>query len=94
MFACIVLPAYSLFLSSHPKSIVGMVYSFLLSFFLQILFIYLTERKKGGWWLAQAGEQQAEGEGEAGFPLRAEELMWGLIPGPQNHDLSLRQMLN
>ena len=38
----------------------------------------------GGW---------AEGEGEADSPL-SRELMRGLIPGPWDHDLSRRQMLN
>ena len=38
----------------------------------------------GGW---------AEGEGEADSPL-SRELMRGLIPGPWDHDLSQRQMLN
>ena len=36
----------------------------------------------------------AEGKGEAGSPLyRKPNVMQGLIPGPQNHDLSRRQML-
>ena len=38
----------------------------------------------GGW---------AEGEGEADSSL-SREVMQGLIPGPWDHDLSQRQMLN
>ena len=53
--------------------------------FFKILFIYLRERER-----AQAAVG-AEGEGEADCLLSP---MWGSIPGPQDHDLSQRQMLN
>ena len=57
-------------------------------FFLRFcLFIYLRERER-----AQAGGA-AEGEGEVD-PPQAGNPTWGSIPGPQDHDLSQRQMLN
>ena len=61
-----------------------------LLFLKKILFIYLTEKEKE---IAQTGGA-AEGEGgeEAGSPLSS--LMWGLIPGLWDHDLSWRQTLN
>ena len=49
-------------------------------------FIYLFERERAG------GGEGAEKEGEADTPLRSP--MWGFIPGPQDHDLSRRQLLN
>ena len=48
-------------------------------------FIYLFHREVGGG-RAQAGEQQAEGEGEADSPLSKEPTGW--IPGLWDHDLS------
>ena len=49
------------------------------------MFTYLREK-------AQA-RGAAEGEGEAGCP-RSRKPDWGPIPGPRDHDLSQRQMLN
>ena len=48
-----------------------------------ILFIYLTERER-----EHKQEWQAEGEGKAGS------LTWDSIPGPWDHDLSQKQLLN
>ena len=61
--------------------------SLLRFFFFEVLFIYLTEREH------KQGEQQREGEREAGSPLNAGSLMWGLIPEPWDHDLSQKQTL-
>ena len=53
-------------------------------------FIYLRVRERA---CTQAREQQAEGGGEAGSSWTGEPDV-GVIPGPQDHDLSRRQMLN
>ena len=50
-------------------------------------FIHLWERER------TQVEGGAEAEGEAD-PLWAGSLTWGSIPGPSDHDLSWRQMLN
>ena len=50
-------------------------------------FIYLREREQ-----AQVGGE-AEGEGETDSSLSMEP-RWGLIPGPQDQDLSQRQTFN
>ena len=56
----------------------------------KILFIYLREREQ-----VEVGPGGAKGEGEADFLLSREpEGEGGLIPGPQDHDLSRRQTLN
>ena len=59
--------------------------------FLKILFIYLRESK----WEREKKKAQAgtEGEGEADSPMSGEPNA-GLIPGPQDHYLSWKQMLN
>ena len=54
---------------------------------------YLRERERERERAHKQGEQQANGEGEAGFPV-SREPMWGLTPGLQDHDLSQRQTLN
>ena len=49
-------------------------------------FIYLTQRQR-----AQTKEQQRERENQAPLPMSREpKPTWGLIPGPQDHDLSQR----
>ena len=53
------------------------------SFFSEILFIYLTEKKR------ESTKAGGEGEGEAGSLL-----MWYSVPGFWDHDFSQRQMLN
>ena len=50
--------------------------------FLKILFIYSRETIRG----------RDTGRGRSRFPVRS--LMWHLIPGPWDHDLSQRQILN
>lgn len=55
-------------------------------FFLRILFIYLTQREKA--------HRQGKREKEKQAPHWARSLMQGSIPGPQDHDLSQRQMFN
>ena len=57
---------------------------------LKILFIYLRETER-----SQAGGG-AEGEGEASSPLSKEPNLGlrGLIPGPWDHDLSQREVIN
>ena len=59
-------------------------YTPIFSFFFKTLFILRKRPGAGG---------GAEEEGEADSPLSKEPEM-GLIPGPRDHDLSLRQMLN
>ena len=52
-------------------------------------FIYLWKR------MSTWTEGGTEGEGEAGSQLSREpDMGWGSIPGPWDHDLSWRQMLN
>ena len=54
--------------------------------FLKFLFIYLTEST------SRQSDRQREREKQAFRWARS--LMWDSIPGPWNHDLSWRQMLN
>ena len=56
-------------------------------FFKKILFVYLTESAH------TEARGAAEGDGEAGS-LLSMEIDVGLDPGPWEHDLSRRQMLN
>ena len=51
-------------------------------------FIYLIESEQ------ERKQKQGQREREKQAPHWAESLMWGLIPGPWDHDLSLRQLLN
>ena len=57
-------------------------------FFLKILFIYLTERKR-----SQVGREAGRERGKQ-TPCWAESQIWGSIPGPWDHDLSRRQGFN
>ena len=63
-------------------------------FLKKILFTYLTERQKSREREREHKQGQQKGEGEAGSPLRWEPMLPGSIPGPWNHDLGWRQMLN
>ena len=57
-------------------------------FFFKILFIDLTERERAH----KQGERQREREKQT--PFQTGSLTRGSIPGPQDHDLSPKQMLN
>ena len=58
------------------------------STFLKILFIYLRERKR------DSSSRKSSRQREKQAPHWAESPMRGSIPGPWDHDLSRRQMLN
>ena len=63
----------------HPHSFQWILFFFFLRFY---LFIHEKHRERG----------RDTGSGRSRFP--AGRPMWGLIPGPQGHALSPRQMLN
>ena len=58
----------------------------MIEYFFNISFIYLRETEH------KRVDRQRKNEKQT--PYWAGSLMWGLIPGPWDHDLSLRQMLN
>ena len=53
------------------------------------MYLFGRERERGN----KSRGSSRGGEGEAGSPL-SRELLQGSIPGPQDPDLSLRQLLN
>lgn len=73
---------YPLFLQWW-KLICTLLYNFLLIVFFFFLRRYLFI------WVRAGAEEGAEGEGET-----EQRLMWDSIPGPWEHDLSQREMLN
>ena len=58
-------------------------------FFPPRFYLFIWENERAWTWVGRV----AEGEGEADS-LLSKEPMWGSIPGPWDHDLSQRQMLN
>ena len=61
-------------------------------FFFKILFIYLRERERT--WAGGGAEEEGERENPKQIPLWVPSLTQGSIPGPWDHDLSLRQTFN
>ena len=56
--------------------------SFIYLFFKDFLYLFMRDTERG----------RDTGRGRSRLPVRS--LMWVLIPGPRDHDLSWRQMLN
>ena len=82
---------YSVSLRSHLFiDLLVLFVTILYLFFKGFLFLFIWQRERQP---AREGTQAGGvGEEEAGSQRRS--LMWGLIPGPQDHALSWRQALN
>ena len=80
---------------SHVNTIFcQIIYMTTLNSFLKRFYLFEREKKRERMHCGEARHRGREREREKQSPCSAGSLMWGSIPGPWDHDLNRRQMLN